>query len=66
MFPRFSRMACVAHKQVLHITLVLKFGKEKNMEENVIYGQLDVYYINSVHFILHLGLKIFQDYIARS
>ena len=65
MFQRFLRMVCVAHRLGLPIILVHKFGKEKNMEENAIYGQLDVYYTNYAPFIHHSGQKIFQASTAK-
>lgn len=55
------KMACVAHKLEHHTIQAHKFGKVKNMEENVIYGQLDAYYMKCVLFIHHSELKIFQD-----
>lgn len=58
-------MGCAVLKQELLIIQVHKFGKVKNMDENVIYGQQDVFFMNYALYILLLELKIFQDYIEK-
>jgi hypothetical protein len=58
-------MDCVQLKQVLLIIQVLKYGKEKNMDENVIYGQLVVYFTKCALSIHLLGQKIFLVFIEK-
>jgi hypothetical protein len=65
MFLKFYRMECVKLKQVLLIIQVLKYGKVKNMDENVMYGQLVVYFTKCAPFIHLLGLKIFLVFIEK-
>lgn len=46
---RFQKTICVQHKQAHPTTQVPKYGKGKNITENVIFGQLDAYCTNCAH-----------------
>ena len=64
-FPRLSKMECAQLKQVLHIIPALKFGKAKNMDVNVIFGPLVVFFMNCALFTLLSKQGISQNYIEK-
>lgn len=65
MFPKFYKTECVRLRQVLPTIRVHRFGKAKNMGENVMFGQLDVYSTRCAHYILLSEPKISQAYIEK-
>jgi hypothetical protein len=66
MFQRLWIIPYVLLKLVHLIIRVRKFGKGKNMEENVIFGQQVACYMKCVSYIHHFKLKIFLRFLEKS
>lgn len=49
MYRKLLNKVCAKLKLELHITQALKFGKDKNIQTNAIFGLLAAYYMKCAH-----------------
>lgn len=66
MYQKSPNKECVLHKQELPIIQVLKFGRENNTLLNVIYGQLAVYFMKCVNWLILLRVETSHLCIEKS